>query len=78
MLEAMQPLDWMERELSLRAKLRIYQVTEVLSIARGHELWVTIKRITSGIQTARVSGLTLTGSVRGLDIQKERQDAQAH
>ena len=56
----MHTLYWsvvMERELSLKARLSVYQSIYVPTINYGHELWVVTKRIRSWIQATEMSFL---------------------
>ena len=66
-----------KRELSLKAKLSIYQSIYVPTLTYGHELWVVTERMRSRIQAAemsflcRVAGLSLRDRVRSSDIRRE-------
>ncbi|KAF7644351.1 hypothetical protein LDENG_00223640 [Lucifuga dentata] len=77
--EVLRKLYWtvmVKRELSQKARLSIYQSVYIPILTYGHELWVTIERITSQIQAAemrflcRVSGLILRDRVRNSDIRE--------
>ncbi|KAK3571461.1 hypothetical protein QTP86_012091 [Hemibagrus guttatus] len=46
-----------KKELSLKAKLSIYQSIYISTLTYGHELWVMTERIRSQIQAAEMSFL---------------------
>lgn len=55
--------DVVKTELSLKAKLSVYQSIYVQSLTYGHEIWVLTERMRSQIQIKffqTVSGLSLT------------------